>query len=319
MKKAIVTGATGFIGSVLVKFLTEKGVDVLGLGRKSLVDVSDQVKINIEKSHYLQINMDSIENLQSEINSLHWEAGSDCVFFNLAWGGVDKLSDLNVAAQIKNVSWSVSALEISKDIGCIKFIQIGTMEEAFTHRYLELDYRKNSEYNRHVIYSVAKIVAKYALQVRAAQLGMGFIYVLHSHVMGPGDDKDSFLQVTLEKLINGGELVFSSGHQYFDVISPLDCANGYYLIGEKGLSGAEYWVGSGNPRPLREYVEEMYSLYPSQEKMRFGEMPYNDIVLSPSDFSIDNLVKDTGYSPSFTYKQIVHDLYNSIIGGGIIK
>ena len=226
------------------------------------------------------------------------------------------MSDLDISAQMANVSQSVSALEISKKL-VIGFLQIGTMEEAFTHRYLDLDFHKNSEYNRHVIYSVAKISAKYALLVRSAEINIDFIYVLHSHVMGPGDDKDSFLQVTLEKLKYGGKLIFSSGHQYFDVISPYDCANGYYLIGKKGIPRSEYWVGSGNPRPLREYVEEMYRLYPSNEPMKFGEMPYNDIVLKPSDFSIENLVNDTGYSPSMNYEQIVHNLYKSITREGV--
>jgi nucleoside-diphosphate-sugar epimerase len=317
MKKAIVSGANGFIGSVLVKHLTEKGVNVLALGRKSFNDISERVKTNIKKSIYLQIEMENIENLNNNLIDMNWDASKECVFFNLAWGGVKNLSDLDVAAQMKNVSQSVAALEVSKKIGCTRFLQIGTMEEAFTHRYLDLDFRKNNEYNRHVIYSVAKIAAKYALLVRSAEIGIDFIYILHSHVMGPGDSKDSFLQVTLEKLINGGKLIFSSGHQYFDVISPYDCANGYYLIGKKGVPRAEYWVGSGKPRPLRSYVEEMYNLYPSKEQMKFGDMPYNDIVLSPSDFSIENLVNDTGYSPSLTYEQIVHKLYKSIIKDGV--
>ena len=45
------------------------------------------------------------------------------------------------------------------------------------------------------------LAAKYALEIKAHQLGIDLIYVLHSHVMAPDDDKDSFLQVTLEKLI----------------------------------------------------------------------------------------------------------------------
>ena len=40
------------------------------------------------------------------------------------------------------------------------------MEEAFTHKYLELDHRNNDEFNRHVIYSIAKISAKHALTVK---------------------------------------------------------------------------------------------------------------------------------------------------------
>ena len=61
----------------------------------------------------------------------------------------------------------------------------------------------------------------------------------------------------------------------------------------------------------------MYRLYPSKEPMKFGKMPYNDIVLSPSDFSIENLAKDTGYSPSLSYEQIVHNLYKSIVDEGV--
>jgi nucleoside-diphosphate-sugar epimerase len=233
-------------------------------------------------------------------------------FFNLAWGGVTGLSDLDIEAQMQNVGWSVNALEESVAIGCSRFVQVGTMEEAFTYKYLELDHNKNNEYNRHVIYSVAKIVAKNALALKASNLNIDYIYVLHSHVMGEDDDKDSFLQVTLQKFVNGDDLIFSSGEQIFDVISLDDCALGYYLICEKGISGEEYWVGSGDPRKLREYVERMYRLFPSEKEMQFGKLPYNDIVLSKDDFSIDNLVKHTGYKPDLSYEETVKDLHQTL-------
>ena len=40
MKKAIITGSTGFIGSAFVEFLVAKGIDVLAIGRKDLNDIS---------------------------------------------------------------------------------------------------------------------------------------------------------------------------------------------------------------------------------------------------------------------------------------
>lgn len=309
MKKAIVTGATGFIGSKFVELLLRQGIDVLALGRRDLEDVIPARVKMLEGAQYLKVNMDSVGLLQSRIETIKWEVSKDCVFFNLSWFGQVKLSDLSVEAQLRNVSYSVDALEIASKIGCSRFIQIGTMEEAFTHRYLELDHKSHTFYNRHVIYSVAKISAKNSLEVRSSQLGMDFIYVLHSHVMGPYDDKDSFLQVTLLKLINGGELIFSSGEQYFDVISIEDCALGYYLICKKGLPGKTYWVGSGAPQRLRNYVERMYRLFPSGKVMKFGELPYNDVVLSKNDFSIDTLVEDTGFAPTMSFEQTVENLY----------
>jgi nucleoside-diphosphate-sugar epimerase len=312
MRIAIVTGATGFIGSHFVSFLLKSGIDVLALGRKPFNILSDKKRIKLEGSTYLKLDMDKISCINEEISKLEWDVSDDCVFFNLAWGGVDHLSDMNVEAQLDNVIWVEAALEAASKIGCIRFIQIGTMEEAFTYRYLELDYQLNNEYNRHVIYSVAKIAAKHTLQLKSSKLGMDFIYVLHSHVVGDDDDKDSFLQVTLQKLISKEDLVFSTGEQIFDVISLEDCANGYFLIGQRGLSGSEYWVGSGNPCRLREYVERMYSLFPSGKEMQFGKLPYNDIVLKREDFSIKLLSEHTGYIPSMSYEETVRSLHESL-------
>ena len=139
------------------------------------------------------------------------------------------------------------------------------------------------------------------------------IYVFHSHVMAPDDDKDSFLQVTLKKLINNSDLIFSTCEQTFDVISEEDCANGYYLICKKGIANKEYWVGSGDPRPLKDYVKRMYKLFPSGKKMQFGKFKYNDVKLQKVDFSIKELVKDTGFKPKYTYEEIVNRLYDSLI------
>lgn len=313
MKKIIVSGATGFIGSAFVKFLIERNVEVLSLGRKSFDELPRHVKDSISGSVYINLDMKEIESLDEIINTIGWEVGSDCIFFNLAWSGVSSLSDLDVEAQVNNVKWSVVALEQAAKIGCKTFIQVGTMEEAFTHRYLDLDHNRDSEYNRHVIYSVAKIAAKRSLNIKSKNVGIKFIYVLHSHVMGAYDTKDSFLQVTLKKLINNDELEFSSGEQLFDVISVDDCCIGYNLICLLGLSNNEYWVGSGEPKTLREYVERMYALFPSDKKMQFGKLSYNDIVLHEKDFSINKLVEHTGYKPSMTYEQTVKKLHEHLI------
>ena len=313
MKKAIVSGSTGFIGASFVEYLIQNGVEVLALGRKEKKRISNLRKQKLKGAVYLNLDMSRICGLECKIREIKWDVGEDCIFFNLAWGGVDRLSDMNIEAQMQNVAWSISALEISKSIGCSRFIQVGTMEEAFTYKYLELDHRDHDEFNRHVIYSIAKISAKHALILKASEIQMDFIYVLHSHVMGPDDDKDSFLQVTLRKLIDGDELVFSSGVQYFDVISTKDCTRGYFLICTKGVPGKEYWVGSGEPRRLREYVERMYKMFPSGQEMQFGKLPYNDVALNPEDFSTELLCRHTGYKPTMSYEQTVRELYDSFV------
>lgn len=309
MKSAIITGATGFIGSTLVKLLIESNIKVLALGRKPWNKVDPKRLEANDLLTYCQINMDEIEQLPERVAALGWEV-EDGVFYNLAWGGKSKLSDLEIEYQINNIAWSGNALKAAKKINCNRFVHVGTMEEAFTSKYLELDYHKNSEYNRHVVYSVAKMGSRNLLKVLAKEEGIDLMIGTNSHVMGPNDDKDSFLQVTLQKLIDGDELIFSTGEQIFDVISSYDCANAYKLIGEKGKPHGEYWIGSGEARPLKEYVKIMAELYPSGQELQFGKFEYNDISLTLEDFSINILSEDTGYAPSMTYEQTVHQLYD---------
>lgn len=316
MKQAIVTGATGFIGAVFVETLLQNDVEVLALGRKDYSDLTVEKQRKLTGARYLQISMENIASLPDQIQKHGWVVGESCVFFNLAWGGDGRLSDLSIEAQLKNVSYSVNALNVAQAIRCRKFVHIGTMEEAFTRKYLNLDYTKNNEYNRHVVYSIAKITSKNALKMIADKERIDLIFANNSHVMGPGDDKDSFLQVTLTKLIERSELVFSSGEQFFDVISVKDCALAYLLIGQKGRACSDYWVGSGDPQRLRGYVERMYRLYPSGLEMQFGKLIYNDISLSKEDFSISRLVEDTGFKPTQTYEETVKELYGSLVSSG---
>lgn len=223
--------------------------------------------------------------------------------------GRKEWKEIDIESQMNNITYSANAVQAAKILNCKKFIHVGTMEEAFTSKYLNLDHHTDSEYNRHVIYSVAKMVTRNMLKLVSQQNNIDLIVATNSHVMGPNDNKDSFLQVTLDKLINGRELVFSTGEQIFDVISSTDCALAYYKIGQYGKPNSEYWVGSGCARKLKEYVEIMANLYPSKEKLQFGKMPYNDISLTKEDFSTELLYKDTGFTPTQEYEDIVHELF----------
>ncbi len=316
MKQAIITGATGFIGARLVKELLHNQIKVIAIGRKKWEDIPPERQNEHRNLLYIQLDMKNIQNLPAQLN----EKGvivDDCVFYNFAWGGVHKLSDLDVYTQVRNIAWSVKALQSAEEIGCKKFIHVGSMEEAFAKEYLSLDYHTNIEYNRHVIYALAKIYSKEMLKAVAAEYNIDLIFTSNSHVLGPVDDKDSLLQVTLGNLIAGNKLEFTSGEQIFDVVSVKDCAKAYRLIGEKGVKNRKYWIGSGSPRQLKEYIERMAALYPSDQPLEFGKISYNDVRLKKEAFSIKKLQKDTGFVPGQTYEDAVHDLYRWIKYGDV--
>ena len=306
MNTAIISGATGFIGSTLANYLLDKNYKVIALGRKSFSDI----KLSRLKPHrnliYIKIDMQNISNLKKIIDKKYKKfITNNSYFYHFAWGGEDSLSDLNVKSQLKNVIYTNEAVNVSEAIGIKKFIYVGTMEEEFTKKYLDLNYKVDSFYNRHVIYALAKLAARNTLKASFNQKKIKLIFATNSHVMGPKDDRDSFLQITLKKVLLNQDLVLAPCDQYFDVVSSIDCVRAYRLIGERGRNFENYWIGSGNPRILKEYVKIIARMYKYEKKLNFSGLRINEIPLNKDDFSIENLKKDTGFSPLMTFEDTV--------------
>lgn len=318
MRQAIITGASGFIGSRLAKFLAYHGIKVWALGRKSLEEIDPSRLQENSNLTYVKIDMCNIKEL-TNIESIASAKLDDCIFFNFAWAGKTGLSDLDVEGQMNNVTWAIDAYETAHHLGCTKFVHVGTMEEAFVEEYLSKDYHVDSVYNRHLIYSIAKISSRNVLKSMRSFYSPELIVVAKSHVMGPNDHRDSLLRVTMKKMLEHKALEFTSGEQNFDVVSISDCCRAFKLIGEKGKDLAEYWVGSGQARSLREYIEIMVKRFAPNYPMEFGKISYNDVKLSLDTFSPKVLHEDTGFVCKQSYEDAVDEMYEFLAHGKLIE
>lgn len=318
MRQAIITGASGFIGARLAKFLAYHGIEVFALGRKSLSEIDPSRLQETDNLHYVQIDMNDIKSLPSKLEKYTVNL-DDCVFYNFAWAGKNGLSDLSVEGQLNNVVWSLDAYEVADELKCKKFVHVGTMEEAFADEYLDKDYRTDTVYNRHLIYSIAKITSRNVLKSMRDHLNPELIVVAKSHVMGPNDHRDSLLRMAMKWMIERKPLEFTSGKQNFDVVSITDCVRAFKLIGEKGKDKAEYWVGSGKARTLREYIEILVKKYEPNMYMEFGKINYSDVQLSLDTFSPKKLHEDTGFVCKQSYEDAVEEMYQYLKFDNLIE
>jgi len=89
----------------------------------------------------------------------------------------------------------------------------------------------------------------------------------------------------------------------WDFLYSKDAALAMRLLGEKGIDGKIYCIGSGQARPLKEYINIMGESIDSTIQIGFGDIPYspNQVMYLCAD--IEDLKADTGFEPQYTFEK----------------
>ena len=291
MKKAIVTGATGLVGKAVVGQLVEAGVEVLCVGRKK-IKFSETKKYFESEISYLSLEMSDIETLPVEMNKLGWIAGEDCVFYHFAWCGDQKLTDGSFERQIKNATYAANALKAAKKLGCVKFINSGTMEEIYAQRHIE---DKDIPYlPSQLNYTIAKLASRDMCRMVAYLEKIDYVHTRLSVPLKPDLSEGNYIAKTLKAITQGRSYQEPTNKQLFDVVMIDDVAQAYLLIGEHGRNKADYFIGTANPTTLGDYFKDFQRIvgclsFTDKDK----QYPEADRKL----FDISDLVKDTGFKP----------------------
>ena len=115
MKRAIVTGATGFIGRALTKTLLECGTEVWAVVRdgRKLDDIKS------ESLHIVEADFAQYPHLAERIDV----RGFDVCFY-LAWNGTWGMPFRDYALQLQNAEAACDMVEQAAKLGCERFILV---------------------------------------------------------------------------------------------------------------------------------------------------------------------------------------------------
>lgn len=291
MKSAIITGATGFIGSWLVEELIAHNIDVTIL----ICDDLHRLPANLlEKVRDIKYDPKEIFKVAQQIDH-----GYD-VFYNLGWGGVAPEHKNNIKIQLENVSSSVDAVYFSKSIGCKLFIGAGTVAE---YVYCDGLISGRQQPSPADIYGAAKVSAHHMCEVAAKNIEQDVIWTIISSTFGERRLDNNLITYTIRTLLNGDKPIYTGLEQMWDFLYIKDTVRALYLIGEKGITGKTYGIGSGIYRPLYEYINIIRDCIDPNLTLGVGEIPYKNDKVSSSCVDNKELVEDTGFLPSISFKE----------------
>lgn len=282
MKNVIVTGANGFIGKMLVKSLLEKDYHVVALD----ICFEDELK---NDSRIVCVNVLNKE--PSEIEKDIPKREYLC-FFHLAWAGTSGPARSDYTLQLNNVKLTCDYIQLCKYIGCSRVIYASSINEMETYEYLQSD---DIEPSGGYIYGTGKLAAHLMGVTVAKMNGIEFIPVIITNIYGAGEKSARMIYTSINKLIHKEHCSFTAGYQTYDFIYLTDAINSIIAVAEKGKAFNRYYIGSGGPRPLREFLLEMRNIVDPEAEIGLGDIPFMGVDISYDQFDLKKVQRDTGY------------------------
>jgi nucleoside-diphosphate-sugar epimerase len=284
MKRAIITGATGVIGTALIDKLISEEVEVLVFCRK------DSKRNNVIPNHPLvQKQYCSLNELATVENNT---GKSFDVFYHFAWAGTTGSAREDMYLQNQNVIYSLDAVGAASRFGCKTFIGAGSQAE---YGRAEGSLKATTPTFPETGYGIGKLCAGLMSAKRAKQLGMNHIWVRVLSIYGPNDGPQSMVMSTISKLKKGIVPEFTKGEQLWDYLYSEDAANAFYLLGKSDITQKIYVLGSGRVRPLVDYIKDIRDIVSPSSELMLGAIKYspNQVMYLRAD--TDDLVKDIGF------------------------
>lgn len=290
MKKVVVTGGSGFIGSWLIQELLRNDY---------------QVTTIVHSAEHLLPEIRSECQVISKDISLLTEDDFECdtdydAFVNLAWKGVSPEEKNEAQQQIDNITMSIKALEIANKLKCRQFIASGTVAEyALCDNVINVYGRQTPS----DMYGAAKVAAHYFVEVRARQLAQPFIWMIIPSTFGGRRKGNNIISYTINTLLRGEKPSFGSLNQMWDFLYVEEVVRAIRLIIEKGHAGKTYGIGSGSYRPLRLYIERIRDLIDPSLPLGIGELKQMSQRTYSSCVDLYELQKDTGFIPEISFDE----------------
>lgn len=291
MKKVIVTGANGFVGSALTRELINNGVEVVALDMEGHFDnLPDDKMVS-----FYAFSLNDVFDLREKLMNAQADT-----FYHFAWAGSAGSARADTELQLKNAQWTVDCMRFAKEIGCTRFVNAGSIMELETIRAA---FNAGNKPGLGYVYGSGKLVAHTMCKSVAADIGIDLIWAMITNAYGVGEKSPRMVNTTIQKCIRGESPQFTAGTQNYDFVYIDDVARAFRLIGEKGHPFCEYLIGSSCAKPLKEFLLEMQAAIAPDLEFIFGDIPFTGINQPLDEFDCTKTETDTGFRAEVSFAE----------------
>lgn len=293
MKKVLIVGANGFLGSRLSIALANKGYRVVALVDKRFP--YDKLR-NIQNVTIIEFILEELE-LVSEKSLL---SGIDTLY-HFAWAGVNALTRNESEIQVQNVMFGLKVLEFANRLKIKRVIIPGSAAEVSCGKGIITGNEIPAPSD---MYSSAKVATRYICQTYARLHNIDLMWTLITSIYGPGRNDNNLITYIIQTLLKGEKPSTTGLEQKWDYLYIDDLLRALILLGEKGIGGKVYPIGSGEQKQMREYVEIIRKLIDPSLPIGIGEIPYkNPDQIDNQICDISELYQDTGFKAQYDFQR----------------
>lgn len=295
IQKIIVTGATGAVGSAVVRRAVDKGMDVTCIvhqGSKRLGNLPQSDNV-----HIVECNLQDYRTLSLD--------GQYDAFIHLSWEKTVGASRDDAEVQTRNIQYTLDAVQLSHRCGCSVFVGAGSQAE---YGVQSVDLTPDLPVKPESGYGIAKYAAGKLSAMLCRSLGMRQCWVRILSVYGPNDGENSLISYLIREFKAGNSPQLTKCEQMWDYLYADDAADAILAISEKGVDGKAYPLGSGKGHRLSEYVEDIKNAINPSIEVQFGAKEYYPHQPMHLVANIQEIIGDTGWKPESVFKQRISEL-----------
>ncbi len=306
IRTAVVTGATSFLGSAVVRALLDRGCTVYGLVRP---ESQARAMLPIHpRFHEIRCAISETENWTEAV-------GKADTFFHFAWGGPGEKGRADEVVQGQSAEDALTCIRGAGMLGVSRFFLSGSQAEYGKVQGItteETPCRPFSAYGKN------KLRVNREGPALAATLGMEYVHARFFSVYGPHDHPYALIPSCIRCFLSDGVMELSDCTHQWNFLHVRDAAEAALRLGECALESDSLTVNlaSTDTRPLRSFVEEIHRLAGGKGVCRYGarrgaEQPVDNC----PDVSL--LLSLTGWHPRISFSEGITELIETERAAGM--